>query len=334
MASLRRVLTAAAASAAVSLAWAAQAATTWDYYSFTGVTHPITKYQMDFAKEVEKRTNGELKIVVRPAGELPFRATEAVTIAAQGQVQISSAYLGFSAGTVPITGLSGLPFLVRDYAELQKIWPIIDKYTKPEYEKLGVKTLFYFSWPPQNLFGNGKPIRTAADFAGRKIRTTDASQGALMSRLGATTVTLTTAEVPVAMERGLVEGVLTANFNLVGAKWTEFVKWAWYGNVNIGGPNFELVNLAAYNALPAAVREKLDQVAAEWGPKMNKEIEAFEVENFKQVGEQFKIEQINPTPETVAEIQGKVATYWDDWAKQVGPSGVEALKEVRAALGR
>lgn len=332
--SKRALLAAAGMAAALQLSTAAFAATNWDYYSFTGVTHPITKYQMAFAAEVEKRTKGELKITVRPAGELPFRIDEAGKIAGEGLVQIASAYSGFLTGTVPIAGITGHPFLVRTTEEGTKVWPIIDKYTKPEFEKLGAKTLFHFYWPPQNLFGSGKPIRTVEDFAGRKIRTTDPKQAELIKRLGGSSITLATAEVPVAVQRGLMEGVLTATFNMVGAKWTEFAKWAWYANINAGGPNFELVNLKAYNALAPEVRAALDEVAAEWGPKMSKEISSLEIEEKKTLTQKYGIETFDAPQATVDEIVKKVSPYWDEWAQQNGPNAAAMLKEIRAAVGR
>ena len=79
------------AAAAGGRAWA-QSPTKWDIYVVTGVTHPITLRYKEFAEEVKKATNGKLEIVVRPAGELPFRATEVVKVAGDGQVQITEAY--------------------------------------------------------------------------------------------------------------------------------------------------------------------------------------------------------------------------------------------------
>jgi hypothetical protein len=36
----------------------------------------------------------------------------------------------------------------------------------------------------------------------------------------------------------------------------------------------------------------------------------------------------------VAAAEKKLASYWDEWAKQRGAAAVEALGKVRAALGR
>lgn len=310
----------------------AEAKVTWDYFMIAGITHPVTVNLKEFTDEVRKRTDGELDIVVRPAGELPFRATEAVTIAGQGQVQMSSGYAGFISGSVPVAAITGNPFLVRTLEDLEKVWPIIDKYTAPEFEKAGAKTLFWWSWPEQNLYGRGAPIKTLEDFKGRKFRVTDPKQAAMIQAFGASTVSLTTAEVPVAMERGLMEGVFTASFNAVGAKWGEFLEWAWLPDIHIGGPNYEFVNIQAYNDLPEELRKTLDEVAAEWGPKTNEKFKAMEAGDRKTLEEEFDVELFVPPEEQVAEATELVKANWDAWAAEHGAE--DALKEVREALGR
>lgn len=73
----------------------AQSPIKWDLHVETGVIHPITLRYKEFAEEAKKATNGKLDIVVRPAGELPFRATEVVKVAGDGQVQLAEAHRGF-----------------------------------------------------------------------------------------------------------------------------------------------------------------------------------------------------------------------------------------------
>jgi TRAP-type transport system periplasmic protein len=308
------------------------AETTWDYYLFTGITHPVSQALMEFTDEVRKRTNGELNIVVRPAGELPFRADESLRIAGQGQVQMASAYAGFLSGTVPVASISNNPFLVRTYAELKQVMPIIDKHTEPKFEQMGAKMLFWWSWPEQNLYGSGEPIHRLEDFKGRKFRVTDPKQAAMIERFGASTVSLTTAEVPVAMERGLMEGVFTAAFNAIGAKWYEFLEWAWMADVHIGGPNYELVNLDAYNALPDDVRATLDEVAAEFTPKINARFEKMEADARVELVEKHGVAMNDAPKETVDQAIELMSTYWEEWAKEHGEQA--AMQEIRQELGR
>jgi TRAP-type C4-dicarboxylate transport system substrate-binding protein len=283
---------------------------------------------------VKKATGGKLEIIVRPAGELPFRATEVVKVAGDDQVQLAEGYQGFISGAVPLASMTSLPFLVRNGEELDKVWPIIDKYTSVEFAKSGVKTLFHHTWPVQNIFGRGKPIRSIEDFRGRKIRSTDGKQAEMLKTLGASSVSLTTAEVPVAMERGVAEGFITAAFNVIGAKWYEFVQWGWLGDIHIGGPDYTLMNIAAYNKLDADTRAKLDAVAKDYAPRFRAANLGDEARDLETLKTQHKVELFVPPKEQVATLIEKMKPYWDHWASEQGPNGTAMLKEIRVALGK
>ncbi len=312
----------------------AQSKTKWDMYAMTGVTHPITLRYNAFAEEVKKATGGRLEIVVRPAGELPFRATEVVKVAGAGQVQLAEAYQGFISGALPLSSMTSLPFLVRSGEELEKVWPIIDKYTAPLFAKSGVKNLFYHTWPVQNMFGRGKPIRTLEDFKGRKIRSTDGKQAEMLKRLGASSVSLTTAEVPVAMERGVAEGFMTAAFNVIGAKWYEFVEWGWLGDIHIGGPDYTIVNLDAYEKLDADLRAKLDAVAKDYAPRFRAANLGDEARDMEALKTKHKVDLFVPPKEQIDALIAMMRPYWEEWAASHGESGSAMLKEVRTALGK
>jgi len=312
----------------------AQSPTKWDMYAMTGVTHPITLRYKEFAEEVKKATNGKLDIIVRPAGELPFRATEVVKVAGDGQVQLAEGYQGFISGAVPLSSMASLPFLVRTGPELEKVWPIIDKYTTPLFAKAGVKNLFYHTWPAQNIFGKGKPIRTIEDFKGRKIRSTDGKQAEMLKQLGASSVSLTTAEVPVAMERGVAEGFLTAGFNVIGAKWYEFVQWGWLGDVHIGGPDYTLMNIEAYNKLDADTRAKLDAVAKDFAPRFRAANLGDEAKDLETLKTKYKVDLYVPPKAEIDVLIAKMQPYWEQWSASQGPDGTAMLKEIRASLGK
>lgn len=312
----------------------AKAQTKWDFYGFTGVTHPISVRFKMFCEEVKKATDGKLDIIFRPAGELPFRATEVVKATSSGQVQVAAAYQGFISGELPITSIASLPFLVRSGEELEKAYPIIEKYTKPVFAKRGVKALFWHTWPVQNIYGKGKPIKSIEDFKGRKIRSTDGKQAEMLKQLGASSVNLTTPEVPVAIERGVADGFLTAGFNVVGAKWYEFTEWGWMGDVHMGGPEYVIANIAAYEKLPADVRKKLDEVSTSFGPKMRAMNLGDEKGALEALKTKHNVALYTPPKEQVDELTKRMQPYWESWAKQHGPDVVALLKEIREALGK
>lgn len=330
--SVRKLLIAAAA-VALSGWSSASAATKWDFYCIVGVTHPIGQQLVQFGEEVKKRTNGELVITVRPAGEFPFKPNEVVKITGDGHVQLGAALALFTTGSVPLVGVTGLPLFIRTEEEMNKALPILRKHTAKDFEKAGTKVLFQYLWPNLNLFGSGKPIRSVNDFAGRKFRTLSPQQADMMKRLGAAAVSMTNPEVPVALERGTVEGLLTTAFNMVGSQWGDLVKWAYMADFH-AADDYVVVNIAAYNKLKPEVRKVLDEVAAEWGPKMTKANLAADEGSLETLRTKHKIEVIRASKEDTDIMLTKVKDSWDAWAKQHGPAAEAMLDEIRRAIGK
>lgn len=314
----------------------ARAATTWDHFVYTGVTHPVTVLLQGFAEEVKKRTNGELIINVRPAGELPFKANEVVKVVGDGHVQLGSASPGFIGGSVTIGTVGNHVGLIRTYEDMEKVWPTIHKYVDPHFKKAGARTLFAWNWPTQHVFGTGraKPIKTLDDFAGRKIRTVAPQEAEMLKRLNAASVALTTPEVPVALERGVMDGLISASFNVVGTKWYELLKWVYVSNLHIGGPNYELVNIQAYDKLEPNIKQTLDAVAQEWAGKMNSTIGSRDAADLNDLRNKHGLELIEATPQDIKLLTDKLQDYWDAWAQQQGPDAVAMMKEIRQILGR
>jgi TRAP-type C4-dicarboxylate transport system substrate-binding protein len=184
------------------------------------------------------------------------------------------------------------------------------------------------------MYGRGKPIRSIQDFSGRKIRSTDGKQAEMLKQLGAASVSLTTAEVPVAMERGVADGFMTAAFNVVGSKWYEFTEWAWIGNINMGGPDYMLMNIKAYDQLAPDVRAKLDATAASFSPKFRAMNLADEAKAAEELKTQHKVEFYTPPKETIAELISRMVPYWEAWAKQHGKDTEAMVSEIRASLGK
>jgi len=329
----RRTVLSGLAAAPLAAALPAQAAAQWDFYTFVGLTHPITVQLRQFADEVKKRTKGDLAIGVRIAGELPFKANEVVKITGEGQVQLGEALALFTTGSAPLTGVTGLPMFIRTADEAQKAMPIIRKYVAKEFERHNVKVLFHYLWPAVNIYGSGKPVRKPDEFAGRKLRTLSPQEAEMLRRLGAASVSLTPTEVPVAFERGTIEGVMTTAFNMVGSKWVDFAKWAYLADFHCAD-DYIIVNTEAYNKLSPQTRKVLDDTAAEWAPKMTQANLAAEAGSLDTLKTKHKIEVTQASKADMDKMTERMKDYWEAWAQQQGPEAVAMLKEVRAALGK
>jgi TRAP-type C4-dicarboxylate transport system substrate-binding protein len=311
----------------------ADARTRWDYALYVGVTHPIAVQLRGFADEVRTRTRGELDIVIRPAGELPIRATDMVKAVGDGIAQMGQAASSLISGQAPVAGLANAPFLIRDYRDLDRAWPVVAEAADREFRKFGVTLLFHSGWPPTNVFGAGRPVRSLADLAGRRLRSLDARQAELFGRFRAASVTLAPAEVPVALERGVVEAVVTSAFNAVGSKWAEFLRWAYVAEINVTA-DYQVVNRAALDKLPPEVQAALREVAAEWSRKMLAENAAAEEARRQDLRTRHGVQFAAATEADLRELGRAAEAYWQTWAQQAGPEGVAMMADLRKALGR
>lgn len=306
----------------------------WDMVMNVGLTHFVGAQEKEFVEEIRKRTGGQLAVTLRPPGELPYKLPEYLRVVGAGNAQMGDVYMGFLAGDSKIAVLTGLPFLVATADELKKAMAVLEPLIREDFARFGADVLTWYTWPEQNFFGRGKPIASVDDFKGRKIRTTSPEQSELVKRLGGVPISLPAPEVPVAAQRGVMEGVITAGFNLYFSKWYDFTEWAYLPDIHIGGPAFILVNKAALAALSPEVRKGLTDAAQAFQAKMLREIPAREQADLKTLEQQHHIKLIRANPTDVAKMRQLMAPYWDEWAKQGGPKLVEALAQVRKALGR
>jgi TRAP-type C4-dicarboxylate transport system substrate-binding protein len=178
---------------------------------------------------------------------------------------------------------------------------------------------------------SSKKLNSLADIKGQKIRVTSPEQSEFVKRLGGVPVTIGAPEVPSALDRGVVDGVLTANSG-GGNVWKDLLKY----NYRIGINYFNsviIVNKERFNKLAPDVQAKVRRIVHDNMPLITG---AMQVEE-EALTRKFADEGMVITREARADVdQGRkiMAPYWEEWAKSKGPEAVEALKKVRAALGR
>src|ERR1700750_550998 len=112
------VLLAAALAASISSAFAQ---TKWDMPTPYPASNFHTENIMQFASDVEKATNGKLKITVHSNASL-FKAPEIKRAVQGGQAQIGEILLSGYSNEDPIFGVDSVPFLATSYADARRLW--------------------------------------------------------------------------------------------------------------------------------------------------------------------------------------------------------------------
>jgi len=307
----------------------AQAATTWEAYVYNPVaTVPSVQSIVRLIDRVKKETNGDLEINLHLGGSLPIKATDITSAVGDSVVQFGDD--GFATGTVPITGIIRLPLLLQSYDDLAKAMAILRPHLDAAYAKRGIVVLGQYSYPFQVLWGR-KKITSLTDIKGLKMRVTSVEQGEFIRRFGGVSLTLGTPDVAAALDRGVVDGALTASSG-GGLTWHDLLKYRYafptsYVNSTV------IVNKDAFDKLPPATQKILRDTGADETAWATREMQRVENEVTAQFGKEGMI-LTDATPEEIKEATDKLRPYWDEWASKHSAEAISILKDIRAAVGR
>jgi TRAP-type C4-dicarboxylate transport system substrate-binding protein len=311
--------------AAICLTSSVFAQTKWDLPSGYAVGSYQTQNVQQFADEVERATAGKLKITVHANGSL-YKANEIKRAVQTGQTQLGEFILSGAANENPLFGLDSVPFLATSYPEARKLWAA----SKPALEKLlasqGMRVLFVSPWPPQGLYSI-KPVASAADLKGTKMRAYNPATSRIAQLLKAQPTTIQLAELGQALATGTVENFLTSSASGVENKLYEQTKY--FYDVNAWLPkNAVVVNQKAFDALDKATQDTILKAAATAEARGWKVSEEKDSEYVKELA--AKGMKVGNPPEALRkELQeiGQVMTA--EWLKTAGDEGKAVVDAYR-----
>jgi TRAP-type C4-dicarboxylate transport system substrate-binding protein len=328
---LSKAATAAAAAICASLALfttGARAAETWKFYMHQSAPNFATSRGAKLlTEEIEKATNGELKMQLHLSGTLQINPSDITKAVGENIVQLGDDL--FNSGNIPLAGIPRLPMLVQSYEDFTKAAAVLQPYIEKAFAAKGSTVLAAYSYPMQVVWGK-KKLESLEDIKGLKLRVAAPEQGEFVRRFGGTSITMSAPEVPSALDRGVVDGIFTAGVGAV--LWKDLLKYGFLMVVNVNN-SYIIANTEAFNKLSPDLQAKLRKVAADigrWNQDTMKTEEAASQKTLADAG--YVLTQAKPAE--VAKAVETMKPYWDEWAKSRGPEVVEALGKVRAALGR
>lgn len=324
----RTLAAAGALAATLACVGAADAQTLWKGYTFIpSVTHAAYKNLDAMGAEFAKVSEGKLQVRSSAGGQLPVNATSITQ--AVGEGIITYAQDGFYTGNIQVGALPFLPMLASSYADFEKIVQLLEPYLERELDKRGVKLLATYNFPQQTIWATGE--LTAMDqLHGKKVRVANSPQAQFFQQLGAIPVTLGTPEVASALQRSVVDAVVTASAG-GGLLWGDMFKSNY--RVTICYDNFLIiVNKEAFQKLPADLQPKIVAVARKHAEALTKELAQSEIASTEMLkGKGIRMSE--PSADVVKAMTARAEPVWNEWAKGVGPQGIEALAKARQAIG-
>ncbi|MCD8349692.1 MAG: TRAP transporter substrate-binding protein [Planctomycetaceae bacterium] len=189
--------------------WApvSHAATELKLGHFGSENHPSHTAAKQFAENVERRTNGEIKIAIYPNNALGS-PPEVLEQAILGAVDMSLSGQDQLAKHVRLFDAVSIPFSVQGYDHMDRVLDgPFKEWAAPEVEKIGLKYLSSWEWGFRQITNSKRPILTPDDVKGLKIRTPPAmSYQAAIEALGGNVQTISFSELVMAMRQGVVDG--------------------------------------------------------------------------------------------------------------------------------
>jgi tripartite ATP-independent transporter DctP family solute receptor len=287
--------------------------------------HPTHMGALEFAKLVEQRTDGRIKIEVFPNSQLGG-IQEMFTQIQTGDLEMVYGginTLGFIDGGDAFE-ITAIPFLYRDYEHMRN--SLKADFFKPVFEeaekKTGIKVLNVAGdTAPRGLSAN-RPIRKPEDFRGLKIRTA-ASEVVLrvMKKLGALPQQIPFAELYVALKTGVVDaqenGAIVVKNNSLYEVQDYYMKTDYIRDVETF-----YINPEFWNSLSAEDQQILMEASEEAGALVTKLTQ----EQLKEAYDflDTKITVIRPPELDLAAIRKVLEGTFADWEGVKWPKGLLA----------
>lgn len=235
------------------------------YANFFPPFHIQSKLAESWCQEVEKRTNGAVKINYYPGGTL-VKAPQIYDGVEQGIADIGMSVLAYSKGRFPVLGTMDLPIGYPNGVVATKIANgVLGKFKPEEFNTTQI--MFLHAHGPGLIHTRDKEIKTLDDLKGLKIRATGMS-AQLAGALGATPVSMGMPDAYQSLQKGVVDGCahpLEAN---KGWKLGEVVKFVVdEDSVAYTTTFFVTMNKAKWDALAPDVQKTIAEINAEWAVK-------------------------------------------------------------------
>lgn len=237
------------------------ATTNLSYSIFFPPTHGQSKAAVAWAKEIERRTNGQIKINVFSGGTLT-QADQTFDGVLKGISDLGMSCFAYTRGRFPVMEVLDLPLGYPNGRVATRVANDFFKKFKPK-ELEGVKVLYIHAHGP-GLLHTIKPVRSLQDLKGMKIRSTGLS-AKVVETLGAVPVAMPQGGTYEALQKGVVDGTFTPIETLKGWKQGEVIKYTTEASgIGYTTAMFVVMNLKKWNALPKDIQNIFEEVSGQW----------------------------------------------------------------------
>jgi TRAP-type transport system periplasmic protein len=217
---------------------------------------------------IEARSNGRIEVKLFPRNQLGTIASQIEGVQL-GTIEAFTSPADFFVGVDPRFGVFSVPVLFKDMQHAEKV--LLDPEINKEILSLGanknLQIVSVYTFAFANYFGK-QPIRTLADFKGKKFRVNaTAAERAKMRQLGGTAVPMDLAEVVPGLQQGAIDGTQSATAVYVNFKFNE-INRSLTDSTDTMVVSVAAVSRAFLDKLPADLRQIVVDEGLKLQPRM------------------------------------------------------------------
>ncbi len=235
--------------------------TTLSYSIFFPATHAQAIAAESWAKEIEQKTKGRIKINMFPGGTLT-KADETYNSIVSGIADIGMSCFAYTRGRFPVMEAVDLPLGYPDGMTATLAANELYRIMEPA-ELNDVKVLYIHAHGP-GLLHTKKPVKSISDMRGLKIRSTGLS-AKVVTALGGIPVAMPQGSTYESLQRGVVDGTFAPIETLKGWKQGEVISHT-TNSRDIGYTTgmYVVMNKNKWEALPADIKDIFTEVSDRW----------------------------------------------------------------------
>jgi len=314
--------------AVISVPSAQSATYNFTYSTFFPPTHIQTKVPEAWAKEIQDRSKGKIKIQIFTGGSLT-PAPQIYDGVVKGISDFGLSVFAYSPGRFPVMAAVDNPFGYPNAFVATRLINELNRKFKPK-ELSDVHVCYLFAHGPGLLHTVSKPVHTLEDVAGLKIRSTGTSQ-LIVRALGAVPVAMSQGETYDALKKNIVDGTLVPVEALEGFKQAEVLKYTTLDYSAAYSQGFFVVmNLKKWNSLPPDLQKIITDIS-----KKYEDITAKAWGDSDESGWKFALKLghvfIKLSDAESAKFKDAMKPVFDEYIKQANEKGVDGEAVFKAA---
>jgi TRAP-type transport system periplasmic protein len=305
----------------------------WNLPHIAAPTYYHTVNYQAWAAKVKEKSGGRMEVRVHPASSL-YPGPELIPAVLDGRSEVGTVLAAYLTDVLLEMGPLELPFMTSNMQEHKNAAMALRPFYTEMLAKKGLKLLSINTWPSQQIFSTA-PIRTVADWKGKKIRVYGADTANITRILGAAPVNIAFGDVYTALEKRTVDGAMTSATNAEPMKFFEVAKFINYWYIAGASQEWLVANQKAWDALPKDLQQAVLDAVKESNLEDKEWVDAmgFDSRIRKRLPD-LGMTIVDPPKEEIDKARALAKSAWDTWLGRTGADGKRGLGLAQKALGR